>query len=344
MELIERYLQAIGRLLPAKQRDDILTELRSSLYDALETEDGLSQDKAQIEAVIQQMGAPQKVASAYYPQGDYLIGPSLFPLFKQVVGTVVAVLVGIQLVAMLLSFMLGNQTPTFIGELWGVVNGLPTAFGMIVLIFWALQRFDVQVDDDEAFDPKKLPALTSEGEVVDRFGQIISVIIQLGVLGFLAGFVQQGGFQWIDGSSVVENPVIRQYLPWLGVSLVLGVALDVVLLWHGRWQTKTRLAYIGTNLFSLVLLGLLIRGHRAWLAAEGVTDAFPVDRELWTEAVNGGGELAVVGMSLFLTIFVIVAIVVLIDTIVNMVKLVRGMNQANGVGQKGIGLMAKIVG
>ena len=37
MNLIERYLQEVGRSLPSGQREEILTELRSSLYHALES-------------------------------------------------------------------------------------------------------------------------------------------------------------------------------------------------------------------------------------------------------------------------------------------------------------------
>ena len=40
MELIERYLQAIGRQLPRSQRADILSELRSALMDTLEARSG----------------------------------------------------------------------------------------------------------------------------------------------------------------------------------------------------------------------------------------------------------------------------------------------------------------
>ena len=77
MELIERYLQAIGRALPPAQRADILAELRSSLYDALESAAGGTAVEAQAAVLIKQMGPPQQVAAAYYPAGQYLIGPAL---------------------------------------------------------------------------------------------------------------------------------------------------------------------------------------------------------------------------------------------------------------------------
>ena len=132
-------------------------------------------------------------------------------------------------------------------------------------------------------------------------------------------------------------PKTKPTLPLLGLSLVLGVALDVVLLWHGRWQTTTRLAYIGSNIFSLALLGLLIRGHRAWLSAEGVNDIFP-NGEAWAQAINNTEQLSAVAMSGFLILFVMIAIIVLIDTIVNIFKLVRRTSQTNS-SVKGIGLV-----
>ena len=67
MELIERYLQEIGRHLPANKRADILSELRSSLDDSLEARTNGQPSEEAIVQIIKEMGAPRKVAASYYP-------------------------------------------------------------------------------------------------------------------------------------------------------------------------------------------------------------------------------------------------------------------------------------
>ena len=69
MELIERYLHAIGRHLPGNKREDILTELRSTLEDQVEARAAGEPNEADAAAVIAEMGPPRQVAAGYFPAG-----------------------------------------------------------------------------------------------------------------------------------------------------------------------------------------------------------------------------------------------------------------------------------
>ncbi len=99
---------------------------------------------------------------------------------------------------------------------------------------------------------------------------IFSIIVNVVVLVFLARFAQTGSFAWVDGSGFFENPVISQYLPLIALSSLVEIVVEIVVLWQGRWQIVTRLASVLVNLFSLVVVIVLLQGHDAWLAAQGV--------------------------------------------------------------------------
>ena len=91
MELIERYLNEIGRRLPKAKRDDIRDELRSAFDDALESRAVGDPSEADVVAVLEDLGSPETVAASY--SGDrYLIGPKLYPQFKTALRIVVSVL------------------------------------------------------------------------------------------------------------------------------------------------------------------------------------------------------------------------------------------------------------
>ncbi len=318
MELIERYLQVIARALPEKQRADILSELRSSLYDTLEERNpDVSETDAAI-ALMKEMGPPQKVAASYYPAGQYLIGPALYPVFQTVVKIVFTVVVVVQIIGLVLSLTLAGGFAV-LDEIGGMVNSLSAALGSVVLIFWILQRAEVQPDAEKAFDPRKLPALEKEFEPVSQGEQAFSILFNVGVLVVLARFAQAGGFTWTDGSGLFENPVITQYFPWIVLSALIEIVLDVILLWRGRWEVSTRIATILSHTFSLGILSVLIQGHTALLTATGV----PGVLESFTEISRVVAERQLVGMIFFRMGLVGALVVILIDTITQFYRLFR---------------------
>ena len=330
MELIERYLQAIGRALPATQKADILSELRSALLDALENseqKEGELTEEERVITIIKEMGSPQEVADAYYPNANYLIGPQLYPLFKLVLGIVFTTTIGAQLLIVLLSFTLARETPSLLNAFWGIFESLPFTVGMVVVIFWGLQKMDVQPDLQKSFNPEKLPPLERDVAPVSRGEKVLGIILSVLFLVSLASFAQNVGFAWADGRSPFENPVIDHYFPWIGLSLLVGIVLDIVLLWYGRWQRATRLAAIGSNLFSLSVLLVLIRGHSQWLAAAGLPGLRDGGREAW-ELAAVSGEVAAAGMTVFYMIFLGAAVLVAIETTLLIFRLLRSQETA----------------
>ncbi|MBA3469822.1 MAG: hypothetical protein H0T53_09270 [Herpetosiphonaceae bacterium] len=324
MELIERYLQAVGRALPATKRTDILAELRSSLYDALDSAGDGEPPEESVVALLQTMGSPEKVAASYYPAGQYLIGPSLYPTFRMVIGIVFTVIIGLQLLAVLTSIGLWAGQPVTWDKPWRIVTGvlesLPGALGSVVVVFWLLQQAEVKFTRSETFDPRKLPAMEAGGSQIRRGEQGFSIVVNVVMLVFLARFAQDGGFSWIDGSGFFENPVIERYFPWVSLSIVVGIVIEIVLLWRGRWQRWTRIATIGSNLFGLGVLTTLIHGHNTWLEAAGVPGIFSGMDELSKMLIN---DQQIAGMVVIRAVLVFIALATLIETLVCVYRLVR---------------------
>src|SRR5450756_2942242 len=93
MKWVDRYISAIGDRLPAKQRKDIETELRSLILDALEGRTGKATDFSEEDelAVLREFGRPEVVAQRYAPSPRYLIGPRLYPIYLIVLRILVIV-------------------------------------------------------------------------------------------------------------------------------------------------------------------------------------------------------------------------------------------------------------
>src|ERR1035441_7342757 len=83
MELLDRYLQAVKKHLPLRRQDDIIAELRANMESQLEDKEselGRPMTTGEQEDWLRKMGSPILVAARYQPQ-QYLIGPSIFPVY-----------------------------------------------------------------------------------------------------------------------------------------------------------------------------------------------------------------------------------------------------------------------
>ena len=266
MELIDRYVYAVGRYLPRKNRADIQAELRSLLSDTLEARvPGEAGEEDEV-ALLKEFGPPAKVAASYRPESQYLIGPELFPTFRTVVG--IALLVMVVVYAVLLGLLLFTDPDPLkaLDVLSGFIGSALSVLGTIVVIFYGLQYFDVRLaKPSQDWDPRELPDVDVKNEI-NRGGTIFDIVVEFVLLIALLVFPTRIGVVVTPGTPVLTDPVITSHIPLIVAALIAGLVVNIILLWRGRWQTGTRLAKIASNLFSLVVLAVLISGHAAWLS------------------------------------------------------------------------------
>jgi len=165
MELLERYLQAIRKRLPAKRRDDIVEELRANLL--AEAEDmqeklGRPLHPEEEEALIKHHGHPSVVAARYSPQ-QYLIGPKMFPYYWFALRTALGIAALVYAIVNSILLAVGTLDPsrivsTVLGFI-GIVAVQVTMWVTIVFVAleFAVQRFGAKLDFMESWNPRTLP-------------------------------------------------------------------------------------------------------------------------------------------------------------------------------------------
>ncbi len=329
MSLIERYIYEVGKHLPRKNRADIQEELRSALNDALEDQGGEQASQEETRELLKSFGPPKTVAASYYPEGQYLIGPVLYPLFRMVVGIALAAVVGAQLLALGVGVFLAGVPIDPLEAALGLVSSIPVALGWVVIVFAILERYGVRPEtEDEPWDPEQLPQIREE-EPVKRGERIVGIAIAMVILAVLVAFPDKIGFVSHPGGQFYANPVIAQYLGWISFSLLVSIGLDVYLLWQGQWTTTSRLLKLAANLLSIVVLALLVQGHQAWLVQHGA-GSFLVTVEQFSENLEGGVQM--IGMQAFRLAFVVALVVTTIDTAVMLFRLVMATLRKSSVG------------
>ncbi len=320
MNLIDRYIHEVGRRLPRKSRSDIQAELRSVLVDTLEARTQGEPSDDDIVAVLKEFGPPQKVAASYSAEGQYLIGPALYPLFRMVAGIALAAVIGAQILAFGVGIIFGNESLQPLETLAGLLSSLPATLGSVVIVFAILQWFDVRPETgDEPWDPRSLPQI-EDLQDVNRGERIFGIIAGSVLLALLLAFPERIGVYIFPGGSFFANPVIVQYLGLITFSLLASIGLDIYLLWQGRWSTLSRVAHITVNVLSIAVLYLLFQGHNAWLAERGASGFITSIERLAEDAAN---NWQMVGMQAFRMAFGIALLVTVIETIVELYRLVK---------------------
>jgi hypothetical protein len=283
MELIERYVNEVGRRLPRKARTDVQAELRSALQDALEDRIEGQPSEDDVVALLKEFGRPEKVAASYRPEHQYLIGPELYPTFVMVVGIVLIVLAAVTGVFAVLGLVIEPVDPGMAGQrlletLGGLFQGLLSALGAVVIVFAILQRLEVKPDQPETdWDPRELPVV-EEHDLVGRGESIAGIAFSVIFLILLNLFVDRIGLVITFGQEPILTTIVSDNLPWLNAALLVCLALNVALLWQGRWHWYTRVINLASDLFGVYVLyrlAVALAAEQDALAAAGLPDPLP---------------------------------------------------------------------
>ncbi len=267
-ELIERYVHEVGQQLPTNMRTDIVLELRSLLQDNL---DDMAADMGQeptvkmAEAMLKEFGRPEEIAARYRPE-RYLIGPEIFPLFRQVLVIVFLVTSALPIAGLVLT-LLNSEITIFGVDGWNwlgnYVRNVLVSAGIVTIIFAIVeytQDTSWKQSQEAEWDPMSLPAV-KDGERVNRletaFGMMWSVAFII-----LFNFYRHWIVAIIPAGGEVQRipllaPEFAAFVPWLTLSWGLELALKSVVLLRGRWTRLTRwleLALVPLDIYIINLM------------------------------------------------------------------------------------------
>lgn len=265
--LIERYVQEVGRNLPGRMRADVELELRSLLADSLEEQESDNSEQTIVD-LLEELGPPAAFAANYLPQ-QHLIGPTLYPIFKKVLSIVISVIGALFLVLTVINLISGSYPSGVLplvewlfGRVWSFGETAVYIFGIIALVFTVLEWFGAG-DTQEEWDPRSLPETKDpdqlkKGELI--FGTV-ATILALVAFNFFPewiGLVGVAGQEW--GLKILWADGFYPYVPWFTALWVGELALKIFVLQYGRWQAVTRWVELGLQIFALNLLYRITQG------------------------------------------------------------------------------------
>lgn len=274
MDLIDRYIYAVTRLQPEKQRDDIEKELRSLIDDMLTERAGEAQvsDK-DIEAVLKELGEPSALAAKYSGKPRYLIGPELFDTYIKMLKIIPAAAAFGIFIALTVNYAI--TPPENIGETIGNILGtifstVMEVFGWVTLIFALIERHAPDKGKErlmrKEWNPANLPEIPVKGAMIKCSEPIVSIvfIIIFGILlNFAPGiFFIYSPIRGISNTTLFNLDVLRSYLPLIDIAFAASIIKEIFKLVYGRYNL--RLA-VSTIIFSGIsfILTVIVFSHKA---------------------------------------------------------------------------------
>src|SRR5688572_1812202 len=259
MDLIDRYLVAVRRQLPAALQDDIIGELGDSLRSEAEehertTGHPLTADEQAV--MIKKRGHPWLMASRYLPQ-QQLIGPALFPYYRQALKIVVFwVVLPITLIGGALSAIYSPDSTAVWGRVLAAAwNGAIYSVGIVTIIFAILDHEKLRVTVLDNWNPANLPE-PQTGRAIPRSETVMGLVFALTFLVWWTDLVRVPDFTFFDGNPVrlVPAPIWQAlYYPVL-VSLVASAGIYLIDLLR-PWRTLTVSAVdLAINLLNLYII------------------------------------------------------------------------------------------
>jgi hypothetical protein len=166
-DLLDRYLYAVSRYLPANRQNDLIAELAANLRAQMEDkQEQLGRPLTEDEQadVLRRHGHPLLVAARYQPHHS-LIGPEIFPFYWFTVKRVLPWVVAIWLLVTVVTVLFGSQN-TPLAERIDVGNIITGIFGTVFQFlawitagFAILEYFKGHLRNELArphWDPRKL--------------------------------------------------------------------------------------------------------------------------------------------------------------------------------------------
>jgi hypothetical protein len=234
--LTDRYVSAVVRSVPQRQRDDLENELRASLADAIDDriEAGADAKTAEHDAILE-LGDPIVLSARYAGRPLHLIGPALYADWKRLLTVLEVIVVPIVLAVIPIVWLARGES---VGDAIGAAAWI--GFEVAVqLAFWITVTFAIVERSPHMTRTKLIPwtpdmlpdtssKLTSRTEFIVETSLAAVLVIAFLLSPFVSPYTDAGG------------AVIPFFDPWIWQSGLVAVLVIVPLLQVGAGALKLR--------------------------------------------------------------------------------------------------------
>lgn len=280
MELIERYIYAVTKSFPKKQKTEIEEELKANIEDMVEQNNGNESHEEKVKKVLLELGDPEILADNYRGSKKFLIGPVYYDVYLMVLKIVIAAVVGgISIALFIKSFFTANINIANIGMeyLTSIFSGAMQAFAWTTLIFIIIERNYVkgkdEMEEKESWDLSKLPLLPNKKTMIPISEPIVAIIfttiffsVFLGILytapEVIAVYFERAGE--MVRIPIFNTAVLQSYRALFIGIFFLSIIKEVISLYYRKWNLKNSIISILIITITAILGVIIITDSSLW--------------------------------------------------------------------------------
>jgi len=336
-DMIERYVYAVTHKLPAQQRGDIEQELRSLIEDMLE-ERVRERDiaPADVEGVLAELGNPRDFA-AKYREKRYLIGPEFYDLYMMIL-KIVALwsFVGITIAFVVQSVLDSTHLLKLFAEYIGSIFTMGVQVIAWVTIVFAVMEYtgvkaaNLRNKKNGPWHPSQLSAIPDKRTSIGASGAIAAIIFNiLFMVLFLFSSKLLGLHLHVGAASYTFIPfwdqdVFKQLMPLIYGVFGLMILKECVKLYFGKWTEKLVFSMLALDVVIFILYCFFFADLTIWnpnfmneLLSSGVVSVNELaSSDSFTEVTKYWDLVKT-------RVLPIIALVMIIETLVNFYKVYR---------------------
>ena len=276
MDLIDRYLHAVGDYLTGKNRDDIVRELSDDLRArAADREEELGRPLAADDqaALIKPFGHPLLLAAKYRPT-QHLVSPVLFPFYWLGLKISIGIAIAVQLAAAIAMLASGTPGAQVIGRLASFpFTGLVTLFGWITIGFALVDMHvrNIVTRAADAWDPRTLT--DPPKELLPKSAWSSALELAFGTIGLIwwTAIPRQPWLVFGPAAAFLAmGPAWQAVHMPLAVAWLAGLAVRWALLFRPDMKGLRFAFDIGSNLVVVLVAVYLLRADAIVVQAPGL--------------------------------------------------------------------------
>lgn len=252
--LVERYIYAVTRHLPEKEREEISRELDELIASMLaERSDAPGTEEEKVRSVLTELGNPEELARKYSAsEVNCLIGQPHYSVYLRVLEIVLIAVAGALTLALLISWIVSapESTQTDLNPIldwvttgaveWieSIFSALLGAFAWVTIIFAILYRKGVKMDVDEV-ELDYLPEVPSESNRIGK-GEAVGSIIFAVLFSVIFIVLPQINIPIIglaDRAIPFFNPDVLVDVRYLLIALIAATLLDAIIRYVEAFHT-----------------------------------------------------------------------------------------------------------
>lgn len=231
MQLVTNYLDKLESYLPEELQQEVREELEASIYGQIEDKQESLQREltpTEQEEILQNIGHPMRVASAYLPHQE-LVGKEFFPAYKKAL-EIALVIMTLVIFAFSIPGIFSDRS--LIGSAIAIFanlvdNGL-SVFAIVTIIFYILQTSNVKPEEIYAWSPSDLRT-TSKKLSLNRLETIFEIVFYTLFLAWWNDALAWPG-QIFNHDIIVQVSLSAEWQKvFMSINVIVGLSIAVSL-------------------------------------------------------------------------------------------------------------------